>query len=88
MVVAKIATHKQVIWRYAHQGNSRHDGGIGMKCIDCEHFNIQCEYESEYNWGLAECKKYNLVTDFRSHSKLKKLTCVVIKGKSEKEDGK
>jgi hypothetical protein len=59
-----------------------------MKCIDCEHFNIQCEYESEYNWGLAECKKYNLVTDFRSHSKLKKLTCVVIKGKSEEEDGK
>jgi len=54
-----------------------------MKCIECEHFNIQCEYESEYNWGLAECKKYNLVTDFRSHSKLKKLTCVVIKGKKE-----
>ena len=67
-------------------GNSRHEGG-GMKCIDCEHFNIQCEYESEYNWGLAECKKYNLVTDFRSHSKLKKLTCVVIKGKKEEEDG-
>lgn len=56
------------------------------KCTECEHFRIQCEYESEYNWGLAECTKYNLVTDFRSHSKLKKLTCVVIKGGGDGSD--
>ena len=38
-------------------------------CKDCEHFNIRMEYENEYNWGMAECKKYNLVTDFRTKKK-------------------
>ena len=52
-------------------------------CKDCEHFNIRMEYENEYNWGMAECKKYNLVTDFRTKKKFKTLQCIVRDGGKE-----
>lgn len=52
---------------------------------DCPYFHIRCEYESEYNWGLAECSKYNLVTDFRSKKKFKTLECVVVDGKKQED---
>ena len=45
-------------------------------CKDCPHFHIRLEYKNEYEWGLAECDKYNLVTDFRSKKKFEKLKCV------------
>ena len=56
-----------------------------MLCKDCEYFCI--DYEPQriggecLDWGRASCKKYNLVTDFRTHSKFKKLSCI-----EEKED--
>ena len=49
-------------------------------CKDCPHFIIRMEYESEYSWGMAECKKHNLITDFRSHRKFENLTCVEQEG--------
>lgn len=45
-------------------------------CKDCEHFYIRMNYENEYNWGTAECKKHNLVTDFRSMKKFEALSCI------------
>ncbi len=52
-------------------------------CKDCPHFRIRYEYENEYNWGLAECTKHNLITDFRSKKKFKTLECV----EKEETDG-
>ena len=45
-------------------------------CKNCEYFHIRMEYENEYNWGTAECKKHNLVTDFRSKKKFETLSCI------------
>ena len=51
--------------------------GARMKiCKDCEYFRIRMEYENEYNWGLAECTKHSLVTDFRSKKKFETLSCI------------
>jgi hypothetical protein len=58
---------------------------MSQLCKDCPHFYIRCEYENEYNWGLAECSKYNLVTDFRSKKKFKTLECVVVDGKKQED---
>ena len=52
-------------------------------CKDCEFFHIRMEYKNEYNWGMAECKKYNLVTDFRTKKKFETLTCI----EDEQDDG-
>ena len=49
-------------------------------CKDCEHFHIRMDYENEYNWGQAECRKYNLVTDFRTKKKFKTLRCIAMDG--------
>lgn len=47
-----------------------------MKCKDCEHFHIRQEpLPNHHDAGLAECKKYNLVTEFYNHGKLNRLTC-------------
>lgn len=49
-------------------------------CKDCEHFHI--DYEPQkiggqmVDFGRASCKKHNLVTDFRTHSKFETLSCV------------
>lgn len=51
-------------------------------CKDCEYFHIREEYQNEYEWGLAECKKHNLVTDFRSKKKFETLTCIEEIGES------
>lgn len=51
-----------------------------MKCKECEHFHIRQEplgsLGDYYDLGLAECKKYNLVTDFLNHGKFNRLYCV------------
>ena len=47
-----------------------------MNCIDCEYFKIiQHPLPDHYDAGLAECRKYNLIVDFFTKSKLKRLTC-------------
>ena len=51
-----------------------------MTCDQCQHFKIIQEpmkgIDGLYDLGRAECKKYNLVTDFINHSKFKRLeTC-------------
>jgi len=49
------------------------------KCIECEHFKIQNEPLKSggaiWDEGRAACTKYNLVCEFLSHAKLKKLVC-------------
>lgn len=51
-----------------------------MKCVDCSYFLIAYEPIKAdggyWDFGRAECKKYDLVTDFYSRSKLNKLECV------------
>lgn len=51
-----------------------------MKCKDCKYFNIKYEPQriggQLVDWGQAECQKYNLVTDFKSHTKFNWLECV------------
>ena len=48
-------------------------------CKDCKHFHIQCEpYKvggQIWDFGLARCEKYNLVTEFISHKKFETLSC-------------
>ena len=56
-----------------------------MLCKDCPHFNIRMEYENIYNWGMAECKKHNLVTDFRSKKKFDTLSCVEEERKDDEQ---
>ena len=57
--------------------------GAEMKlCKDCEYFEIKYEpYKVAgcyTEWGQAECKKHNLVTDFKSHKKFESLECVEV----------
>jgi len=47
-----------------------------MLCKDCEHFHILCETWKDVDSGRAECKKYNLVTDFLNHRKFRWLSCI------------
>lgn len=51
-----------------------------MNCIDCPHFKIVYEPikadTDYYDLGRAVCEKYDLVTDFADHRKLKRLECV------------
>ena len=51
-----------------------------MLCKDCEHFRIKWEPQKIggrcVDWGQAECKKHDLVTDFKTHSKFEKLSCI------------
>lgn len=49
-------------------------GSCIMKCKDCPHFKVAAE-PFGYEWGLARCMKYDLVTDFKNHRKLNRLTC-------------
>lgn len=51
-----------------------------MKCKDCKHFNVRQEPLKNgritWDFGMAECKKYNLIIEFRTHAKLNSLECV------------
>ena len=51
-----------------------------MICKDCEHFEILYEPEKIggqlVDWGRAHCKKYDLVTEFRSYKKFETLSCI------------
>lgn len=46
------------------------------KCKDCDHFHIICQPMEHYEAGQAECRKYNLITDFFSTQKINRLTCI------------
>lgn len=52
-------------------------------CKDCEHFHIVREPVKDVDFGLAECKKYNMVTDFLDHKKFKWLSCDDREGDAE-----
>lgn len=51
-----------------------------MKCVDCPHFKIVQEplrSGSEiWDYGMARCKKHDLVVDFANHTKINRLECV------------
>lgn len=46
-----------------------------MLCKDCQHFEIQMEPMKDVDFGLARCKKHNLVTEFLNHKKFDWLEC-------------
>ena len=51
-----------------------------MNCWDCQYFKISYEPIKDktgiWDFGRAACSKHNLVVDFPSHRKLKKLVCI------------
>jgi hypothetical protein len=47
-----------------------------MKCKDCPHFYIQQKPIKGFDFGLARCRKHNLVVDFRTMQKVNMLECV------------
>ena len=53
-------------------------------CYGCQYLKIIYEPYKQggilYDFGKAMCEKYHMFTDFRSHSKFKKLRCVENKG--------
>lgn len=55
-----------------------------MKCIDCPHFEIKMEPWKGVDFGLAVCKKYDLVCDYTGKRQLKRLVCVE-GGKNDQE---
>ena len=58
-------------------------------CKDCKHFRIKWEPQKIggqcVDWGQAECKKHNLVTDFKTHGKFERLSCVEEEKEGEDE---
>jgi len=44
-------------------------------CKDCEEFKI-ISVPYGYEWGQAICKKYNLITDYKTKRKFKTLYCI------------
>lgn len=44
-------------------------------CKDCEHFKIMQQPIKGFDWGMAECTKYDLVVDFADRRKFKWLSC-------------
>lgn len=61
-----------------------------MLCKDCKDFKIKFEPQiiggECVDWGQAECKKHNLVVDFKNHGKFKWLSCVEDKAESEDKE--
>ena len=47
-----------------------------MNCIECEYFKILYPPMGHYDSGMAKCEKHDLIVDYISKQKLKKLTCV------------
>ena len=54
-----------------------------MMCKDCPYFEIQMEPMKDVDFGLARCKKYDLVTEFLDHRKFRWLRCVEEDGEKE-----
>lgn len=44
-------------------------------CKDCEYFKIRQQPIKGFDWGMAECTKYDLVVDFADKRKFKWLSC-------------
>lgn len=45
-------------------------------CKDCEHFKIIQEPIKGFDWGMAKCKKHDLVVDFINKGKFRWLSCI------------
>lgn len=58
-----------------------------MKCKDCSHFHIRQMPIKGWDFGLAECKKHDLMVDFTTMLKINMLECVEDEKKSA-ADGK
>lgn len=51
-----------------------------MLCKDCEHFRIRYEPlkvgKDIWDFGMAQCDKYQMVVEFASRRKINKLKCI------------
>ena len=46
------------------------------RCEECEYFKVLFPPMGHYDAGQAVCKKHDLIVDYLSKNKLRKLTCV------------
>lgn len=46
------------------------------RCKDCSYFRITQHPIKGWDFGLAECRKYNMVVDFADMRKINKLECI------------
>lgn len=58
-----------VVW--AENWMEKNTGDKAMKCTDCQSFQIRQQPIEGFDLGLAECRKHNLVVDFRAMRKVK-----------------
>jgi hypothetical protein len=56
-----------------------------MKCKNCPYFRIRQRPIKGFDLGMAECKKHDLVVDFRSMTKVNMLECVEDEKKGERK---
>lgn len=47
-----------------------------MRCVECQHFQIEYDPWKGIDFGKATCKKHGLVCDYISKQQLGKLECV------------
>ena len=47
-----------------------------MKCKDCQYFHIRQRPIKGFDFGMAECRKHDLVVDFQTMNKCNMLECV------------
>lgn len=50
--------------------------GMAKKCMECPYFHIAYPPVKGVDFGKAECRKHDLVTEWVTRHKLKKLVCV------------
>lgn len=55
-------------------------------CKDCKHFKIMQQPIKGFDWGMAECTKYDLVVDFADRRKFKWLSCEDRPKNTEREE--
>ena len=68
-------------FRARSEGGVKHcnrEINMSKMCENCKYFSIAYE-PFGYEWGRAVCKKYDLITDFKDHRKIKRLTCAIDK---------
>jgi hypothetical protein len=51
-----------------------------MKCFECPYFKITQRPIKGWDFGLAECTKYNMIVDFADNRKLNRLECIKAEG--------
>ena len=47
-----------------------------MRCVECQHFQIEYDPWKGIDFGKVTCKKHGLVCDYISKQQLGKLECV------------